>query len=214
MGPGKDDQHEDPQQTLRPRQQGQARRIVASEPSDDQEVGNPQGRRLRLGTPTRLAPTRANPAQRDISASVQRGFTLGGPEPAVETVTASASKPRVQPWILFVAAGAAVLLLMALILRPSSGDNAEATANDRLVRQYTQYLETKGQQNNVDVKERKKEVIERLQAVTWAKAIGDGAALEVELRGLLFMDQDKNSPLYQYSVSQLKQLPTKKASGL
>jgi hypothetical protein len=114
---------------------------------------------------------------------------------------------------LYVAAGAAVLLLLALVLRPSERGNAEGIASARLLRQYAQYLETKGPTKRIDLDERKKEVGERLQAVAWAKAIGDSAALEVELRGLLFIDQDKNSPLYQYSVSELKRLPAKK-SGL
>ena len=76
------------------------------------------------------------------------------------------------------------------------------------------WFEAKGQKNNVDVKARKQEVVERLQAVAWAKAVGDRTALETELRGLLFMDDDKNSPLYQFSISQLKQLPARKAPGL
>ena len=149
-----------------------------------------------------------------MEPTLNRGFNLGGETARVNALGAAGAKPGVQRWVWFVAAGAIVLLAVALLLRPSSETSAQAIANDRLLRQYTQYLETKGRQNNVDVNERKKEVIRRLQAVEWAKAIGDRAALENELKGLLFMDNDKNSPLYQYSVTQLKQLGPRKESGL
>jgi hypothetical protein len=111
-----------------------------------------------------------------------------------------------------VAAGAVVLLVLALVLRPSSASSAEAIANARLLTQYTKYLEGKGLTSSNEINERKKDVVVRLQTIAWAKAIGDRAALENELSGLMFLDSDKNSPLYQYSVNQLKQLgPLKKS---
>jgi len=213
MNSDRDDPNGDPQQTLPPGQY-EPRRIVLSQPDKDVTAGA-KGRRLRLGTPTRHAP----PPPRDrevpeISASVQRGFNLGA-DPKADVLPASSPRTGVQPWILCVAAGAIVLLFLALFLRPSSGGSAEAIANERLLTQYTKYLEAKGQKDNADVNERRREVVGRLQAVAWAKALGDKAALESELSGLLFLDNDKNSPLYQYSVSQLKQLgPSKKAAGL
>lgn len=213
MRPGNDDPREDPQETLPPRQH-EPRRIVASEKADSLDAGKPSGRRLRLGTPTRLSPARPDPQPPDTSPSVQRGFNLGGADATAETLPASSRKTGVQPWILFVAVGSIILLMAALFLgSSSSGGGAEAAANERLERQYLQYLEAKGHQNNLDVNQRRKEVRERLRAVTWAKALGDRAALESELRGLLVMDNDKNSPLYQYSVNQLMQLGPKKASG-
>jgi hypothetical protein len=127
-----------------------------------------------------------------------------------QVATAGRGKKGVQPWILVVAGGAMLLLVVALLVTLSSRGSSDAATNQRLVRQYTQYLEAKGQNKNVDVNARKQEVIERLQAVEWAKEIGDKSAMETELRGLLFLDNDKNSPLYQFSISQLKQFPATK----
>lgn len=212
MRPDDDDPQRDPQQTLRPRQHEVPRRILGSDPGRDRDAAQPRGRRLKLGTPTRLSPTSTNTQQQpEVSASVQRGFKLGGADPTPEAVPASGRKGGVQPWILVVAVGAVLMLVVALLLTPSSTGSGDAAANQRLVRQYTQYLEAKAPNKNVDVNARKREVIERLQAVAWAKAVGDRSALEAELRGLLFMDDDKNSPLYQFSISQLKQLPASKA---
>ena len=141
---------------------------------------------------------------------MHRGFTLGK-----KTTTAAPSetpKRLVQPWILFVAGGALLLLLVALLLRPSGVSSAEGLANEKVLAQYTKYLEKK---DGVNIDERRKEVITRLQAVSWAKAVGDKSALESELTALLFLDDDKASPLYQYSVKELKELgPLKKRPGL
>ncbi len=113
------------------------------------------------------------------------------------------------------AGGALVLLVVALLLKPSGVTSAEGIANERLLAQYSKYLESKGQTNGTAVAEKRKEAISRLQAVAWAKAVGDKAALESELTALLFLDDDKSSPLYQYSVNQLKELgPSKKRAGL
>ncbi len=206
-----DDPHGDPQETLRPRERDVPRRIVASDPGRDPDVNKPRERRLKLGTPTGHSPTSANTQQPDVSPLVQRGFKLGGADLTEKAAPDSRGKHGVQPWILVVAGGAMLLLVVALLLTLSSTGSSEAATNQRLVRQYTQYLEAKGQNKNVDVNARKQEVIERLQAVAWAKAVGDKSALETELRGLLFLDNDKNSPLYQFSISQLKQLPATKA---
>jgi hypothetical protein len=126
------------------------------------------------------------------------------------------SKTTVQPWIIMVAGGALVLLVVALLLRPATASSAEGLANERLVNQYTKYIETKGSVDAAQIAERRKDVVSRLQAVAWAKAIDDRAALEKELTALLFLDDDKSSPLYQYSVAQLKQLgpPKKRGAGL
>lgn len=204
------DSNEDPQQTMRPREREASRRLGG--PRADAESGGTRGRRLKFGN--LVGPTDA-PSQHNADEAdplVHRGFNLGGHEVKAEPAN-TASQRTVQPWILFVAGGAVLLLLAALLFRPSSPGNAEAAANERLVTQYTQYLEGR-QKNKLEVSERKKEVLERLQAIAWAKAVGDRNALEIELRGLLFIDNDKNSPLYQYSVGQLKQLPTRKSSGL
>jgi hypothetical protein len=192
----KDDQSEDPQSTLRPRL------------SEQNRTTETRGRKLILGTPrmTSGAP------QVEMDSAMHRGFTLTGR--ATKNASASTSKAGVQPWILMVAAGAMVLLVVALLLRPSTGSSAEALANERLVSQYTKYLETKQAANGVDVAERRKDVVARLQAVAWAKAVGDKKALENELTTLMFLDNDKSSPLYQYSVTQLKLLgPPKKRAG-
>jgi len=204
------DSSEDPQQTMRPREREASRRLGA--PRSDAESGGSRGRRLKFGN--LVGPTDA-PSQQDSAEAnplVHRGFNLGGHEVKAEPANAG-SQRTVQPWILFVAGGAVLLLIVALLFRPSSPSNAEGAANERLVKQYTQYLEGR-KKNQLEVSERKKEVQERLQAVTWAKAVGDRNALETELRGLLFIDDDKNSPLYKYSVSQLKLLPSRKSSGL
>ncbi|HEU4770073.1 MAG TPA: hypothetical protein VFS77_22085, partial [Pyrinomonadaceae bacterium] len=162
-----------------------------------------RGRRLVLGTPRATT----SPSGSDV----HRGFTLGK-----KTNTAAASetpKRLVQPWILFVAGGALLLLVVALVLvRPSGVSSAEGLANEKVLAQYTKYLEKK---NGVDIDERRKDVVTRLQAVAWAKAVGDKSALESELTALLFLDDDKASPLYQYSVKELKELgPSKKRPGL
>ena len=113
-----------------------------------------------------------------------------------------------------VAAGALLLLVVALLLRPSTTSSAESLANERLLTQYTKYLESKGVVSAAEVSQRRKDVVGRLQAIAWARAIDDRAALENELNALLFLDDDKSSPLYQYSVTQLKQLgPPKRPGG-
>ena len=112
-----------------------------------------------------------------------------------------------------VAAGALILLAVALLLRPSTTGSAESLANERLLAQYTKYLESKGVVDAAEVSQRRKDVVGRLQAVAWAKAIDDRAMLEKELTALLFLDDDKSSPLYQYSVTQLKQLGPPKRRG-
>ena len=115
-----------------------------------------------------------------------------------------------------VAVGALILLAVALLLRPATAGSAEARANERLLAQYTKYLEAKGTANSSQISERRKDVVNRLQAVAWAKAVDDRVALEKELTALLFLDDDKSSPLYQYSVTQLKQLgpPKRRSAGL
>jgi hypothetical protein len=144
----------------------------------------------------------ANVQSPEATSFSTRGFNLGT-EPVAEQV--AVNKAGVQPWILYLAGGAAVLLVVALVFGgSSSGASAEAVANEKLLTQYTKYLDAKGPNSQIDVTERKKEVVGRLQAVAWAKAIGDEAALQNELSGLLFLDNDKNSPLYQYSVRELK----------
>jgi hypothetical protein len=191
----------DPQSTLPPRQPETTRNTET------------RGRRLILGTPTRNPVTTPAASASDGNPAVQRGFTLG----RERTVNASPSRAKtgVQPWVLVVAGGALVLLVIALLLRPSATGSAEAIANERLLAQYTKYLQTKGIANSSDLEERRKHVVGRLQAVEWAKALGDKSALESELTALLFLDNDKGSPLYQYSVTQLKQLgPPKKRTGL
>src|SRR5437660_1695350 len=137
-----DDLREDPQQTLPPRRHEAARRIVASEPGPNPSAEKPKGRRLRLGTPTRSAPSQASPEQSEMEPTLNRGFNLGGETARVNALGAAGAKPGVQRWVWFVAAGAIVLLAVALLLRPSSETSAQAIANDRLLRQYTQYLET------------------------------------------------------------------------
>lgn len=169
------------------------------------------GRRLKLGTP-KVTSSLATATPQE-SAEAHPGFSLGKKQQVAES--SSTNKPIVQPWILMVAGGALVLLVLALILAPGGGGSAEGLANERLLAQYTKYLESKGASNGVDIAERRKEVVSRLQAVSWAKAIGDQATLESELTVLLFLDNDKSSPLYQYSVKQLKELgPGKKRAGL
>ena len=184
-----DDDGRDPQSTLPPQ--------FRSARGDET-----RGRRLKLGTPRATSQT---------PSDVHRGFTLGK-----KTTPAPAETPKrlVQPWILFVAGGALLLLLVALVvIRPSGVSSTEGLANEKLLAQYTKYLEKKNGGVNVD--ERKKEVVTRLQAVAWAKAVGDKSALESELTALLFLDDDKASPLYQYSVKELKELgPSKKRPGL
>jgi hypothetical protein len=144
---------------------------------------------------------------------MNRGFTFGK-KPNV-AAAASTSKPAVQPWILVLAGVALVLLVVALLFRPSGVSSAEGIANERLLAQYTKYLETKGDMSGSAVNEKRKEAISRLQAVAWAKAVGDDSKLESELTALLFLDNDKSSPLYQYSVSELKAHgSSKKRAGL
>ena len=115
-----------------------------------------------------------------------------------------------------VAVGAVLLLVVALLLRPSGAGSAQARANERLVTEYAKYLESKGSLNGSEIAEKRKDLVSRLQAVAWAKAVNDRVALEKELNALLFMDDDKTSPLYQYSVTQLKQLgpPKRRSAGL
>ena len=161
-----------------------------------------------LGTPKVTSTAAPAPATSDIN----RGFTFGK-KPNVRS-SSSASKRAVQPWILVLAGVAVVLLLVALLFRPSGVSSAEGLANERLLAQYTKYLETKGDTTGPVVDEKRKEAISRLQAVAWAKAVGDNSKLESELTSLLFLDDDKSSPLYQYSVSQLKELgSSKKRAG-
>lgn len=205
-----DDLNRDPQQTLPPGAPG-ARRIEVNQTTN---FGAPEtrGRRLKLGTPTRN-PAATVPATHapEVSVAVQRGFTLG-PEARTNVPGANPSRSAVQPWILVVAGIALLSLVAALLLRPGAS-RAESLANQKLMTQYSKYLESKGPRA-IDVAARKKDVDARLKAVTWAKAVGDRAALESELTALMFLDDDKSSPLYQYSVSQLKQLgPTKRGAG-
>jgi hypothetical protein len=149
-----------------------------------------------------------------VSPAVQRGFAIG-PEAPADLPAAKASKTSVQPWILFVAGGAIVLLLLALLFMPASTSSNQSQATARLLAQYTKYLESRNGTTGIDVAARKKDVIARLQAVEWARAIGDKKTLENELTTLMFLDNDKSSPLYQYSVAQLKQLgPGRKGAGL
>ena len=205
-----DDLNRDPQQTLPPGA-SDARRIEVNQRTN---FGAPEtrGRRLKLGTPTRNpAPAVPSTHAPEVSAAVQRGFTLG-PEARINVPGANQSKSAVQPWILVVAGIAVLSLVAALLLRPGAS-RAESLANQRLMTQYSKYLESKGS-SGIDVAARKKDVDARLKAVTWAKAVGDRAELESELTALMFLDDDKSSPLYQYSVAQLKQLgPTKKGAG-
>ncbi|HKR22063.1 MAG TPA: hypothetical protein VJS17_05670 [Pyrinomonadaceae bacterium] len=188
-----DDDGRDPQNTLPPQ----------FRPRGDEA----RGRRLKLGTPRATAGGSTSQAPSDV----HRGFTLGK-----KTAPAASEAPKrlVQPWILFVAGGALLLLLVALlVIQPSGVSSAEGLANEKLLAQYSKYIEKKNGGVNVD--ERKKEVVTRLQAVAWAKAVGDKSALESELTALLFLDNDKASPLYQYSVKELKELgPSKKRPGL
>lgn len=167
------------------------------------------GRRLKLGTP-RVTSSLPTPTPQ-ASAEAHPGFSLGKKTPAAEP--SSTAKPVVQPWILMVAGGALVLLVVALILAPGQGSSAEGLGSERLLAQYTKYLEGKGAANGVDIAERRKEAVSRLQAVAWARAVGDTAKLESELTALLFLDNDKSSPLYQYSVKQLKELGPRKRGG-
>ena len=161
-----------------------------------------------LGTPKVTSTATTAPAPADIN----RGFTFGK-KPTVEKAS-SGAKPTVQPWILVLAGIAVVLLVVALLFAPSGASSAEAIANERLLAQYTKYLESKGDTSGPRVDEKRKEAITRLQAVAWAKAVGDDSKLETELNSLLFLDDDKSSPLYQYSVTQLKELgTTKKRTG-
>lgn len=161
-----------------------------------------------LGTPKVTSTATTAPAPSDIN----RGFTFGK-KPNVEKSTA-ASKRTVQPWILVLAGFAVLLLVVALLVRLPGVGSAERNANERLLAQYTKYLETKGDTSGSLVDEKRKEAITRLQAVAWAKAVGDNSKLETELNSLLFLDDDKSSPLYQYSVTQLKELgSSKKRAG-
>jgi hypothetical protein len=149
-----------------------------------------------------------------VSPAVQRGFTIG-PEMPADLPAAKTSKTSVQPWILFVACGAIVLLLVAFLLSPSSTSSGQSEGTARLLAQYTKYLESKNGATGIDIAARHRNVVGRLQAVEWAKAIGDRKTLENELTTLMFLDNDKSSPLYQYSVAQLKQLgPGTKTAGL
>ncbi|HJT65879.1 MAG TPA: hypothetical protein VJ749_05470 [Pyrinomonadaceae bacterium] len=192
----KDDQSLDPQATLLP---GRSAHSGTSEA---------RGRRLILGSP-RLT---AGPVSAETSPELDRGFRLG--RKSTLAPPSKASKTSVQPWIIMVAAGALLLLVVALLLRPSTTSSAESLANERLLTQYTKYLESKGVVDAAEVSQRRKDVVGRLQAIAWARAIDDRAALERELNALLFLDDDKSSPLYQYSVTQLKQLgPPKRRGG-
>ncbi|HEY6802083.1 MAG TPA: hypothetical protein VI306_00765 [Pyrinomonadaceae bacterium] len=203
----KPNDQDDPQQTLTPGQAGARRRITVTDATAEESSGG-NNRRVKFGTPKGPTVTvRNDPNSPEVSASVQRGFTLG-PERKTGLQAKSSSKSGVQPWILIVAGGALILLVVALLFRPASASNAEAAAQQKLITQYTKYLEAKGPTPGLDINERKKEVLVRLKAISWAKAIGDKAVLENELSGLLFLDDDKNSPLYQYSMSQMKQLGT------
>src|SRR5215212_1529078 len=192
-----DDQSGDPQSTLRPHH-------------SQQRTTEARGRRLILGSP-RLTTDAAS--AEGVSTLDGRGFSLGRKSniPASSTN----SKTTVQPWIIMVAVGALILLVVALLLRPSTAGSAEALANERLLNQYTKYLEARGVSNSSQISERRKDVVNRLQAVAWARAVDDRVALEKELNALLFLDDDKSSPLYQYSVTQLKQLgPRKRRSAV
>lgn len=212
MKSDRDDPDVDPQTTLPPRHGEQSRRILGSQPFEDQS-GATRAKRMKLGTPTPLSTGVEEHPDLEISSSVHRGFKIG-PQQSPQVPVEAGSKTKIQPWILVVAAGAMVLLVLALLLRPSSGDSAEALANERLLAQYTKYLEARDPKEPINLGERKKDVVARLQTVAWAKAIGDKAVLEHELNGLLFLDNDRNSPLYQYSLKQLKQLgPSRKAPG-
>ena len=204
----------DPQQTLRPGNSETRRRITVADVHAEEDQSGPPTRRLKLGATRPTATLRSDPNTPEITASVQRGFALG-PDARVEAQAKSSSKPGVQPWILVVAGGAMVLLVVALLFSPGSASSAESVAQQKLVSQYTKYLQSKGPNSAIDINVRKKDVIDKLQAVAWAKAIGDKAALESQLTGLLFLDDDKNSPLYLYSISELKQMGvTKKKPGL
>jgi hypothetical protein len=196
MRTDEDDQSGDPQSTLRPHHSSRS-------------TTETRGRRLILGSP-RLT---AEPASVQTASTLDRGFSLGRKSDA--PVPSASSKTTVQPWIIMVAVGALILLAVALLLRPSTASSAEALANERLLNQYTKYLEAKGISNSAQLSERRKDVVNRLQAVAWAKAVGDRVALEKELTALLFFDDDKSSPLYQFSVTQLKQLgPPKRRSAV
>ena len=193
---------------------------------DEDDIGDPQatlrldnleqtrttetrGRRLILGSPRMTS----GAAGAQTSSTIERGFSLGQKS---NTAVQSTSKTTVQPWIIMVAVGAMILLVVALLLRPSTVGSAEALANERLLNQYTKYLETKGVSNSSELSERRKDAVSRLQAIAWARAVDDRGALEKELNDLLFLDNDKSSPLYQYSVTQLKQLgpPKRRGAGL
>ena len=190
-----DDQDRDPQSTITPGR------------SEHSKIGETRGRRLVLGNPKITAPAQTSP-------TLERGFRLGGKPTA--PAKSNASKPTVQPWIIMVGVGALLLLIVALLLRPSSASSALARANERLVNEYTKYLESKGSLSSTQIAEKRKDLVSRLQAVAWAKAVDDRTVLEKELTTLLFLDEDKTSPLYQYSVNQLKQLgpPKKRGAGL
>lgn len=203
-----DDHSRDPHETMPPKPQGPRQNIPPRSP-DNEGSGKSRGRQIQFGAP-RQSPPAADSEPEAVSISVQRGFRLGADASAA--AGSVDKKNGVQPWILVVAGGALVLLVVAVLLSSSSGSKNEAAANERLVQRYALYLEAKGQ-NSAFINDRRKAAADKLRAVKWAKEIGDRTALESELRGLLFMDSDKNSPLYEYSVAQLKQLP-KNSSGL
>ena len=206
-----DDFNRDLQQTLPPGA-SDARRIEVNQTTNFR-APETRGRRLKLGTPTRNpVATSTTTHAPEVSVAVQRGFTLG-PEVRSNVPIASPSKSPVQPWILVVA-GIALLSLVAALLLRAGATRSESLANQKLMTQYSKYLESKSS-SGIDVAARKKDVDARLKAVTWAKAVGDRAALESELTALIFLDDDRSSPLYQYSVGQLKQLgPAKRGAGL
>jgi hypothetical protein len=191
-----DDQSRDPQTTIRPGR------------SEHSRINEARGRRLVLGSPKLTA----SAAPAEDSSDLDRGFRLGRKKNV--PAKSKSSKTGVQPWIIMVAVGALLLLVVALLLRTAGGGSAQARANERLVTEYTKYLETKGSLSSSQIAERQKDLVGRLQAVAWAKAVDDRIALEKELTSLLFLDDDKSSPLYQYSVTQLKQLePSKRRRG-
>lgn len=212
----KDDLNRDPQQTLQPGDTNRPSRVEPQETASAQ-TSEPRARRLKFGTPTRNPTMTAGRQTVDlppVSPAVQRGFTIG-PEVPANLSAAKTSKTSVQPWILFVAGGAIVLLLVALLLMPASTSSDQSQATGRLVTQYMKYLESRTGATGIDAAARQKDVVARLQAVEWAKAIGDKKTLENELTTLMFLDNDKSSPLYQYSVAQLKQLGLgRKGAGL
>jgi hypothetical protein len=137
---------------------------------------------------------------------VRPGFKIGDKEKTTETKDAAAEKAGRRKLIIGLAVGIVAVLLLLLILSPSGKGGVLMTQADQdMLRSYKDYLIKYNQHpRGEDIETRLKRVERHLKAYRWSLSVGEKEGAQKEFDALLFMDNDRNSPLYKYCVEKLK----------